>query len=46
MGFSGIQGTTGVGVVLGDVFMMDYYVVFDKQNHRLGFAPVVASECR
>jgi len=32
-----IQSVFGVGNVLGDVFMENYYVVFDKQNLRLGF---------
>jgi len=33
----GIQGTIGVGAVLGDVFMQSYYIVFDRTRSRLGF---------
>jgi len=36
----GIVGNVGTGIVLGDVFMENYYVVFDKKNQRLGFATV------
>jgi len=37
----GLQAVSGVGVVLGDLFMENYYVVFDRANSRLGFAPIV-----
>lgn len=36
----GIQQTTGIGIVLGDVFLTSYYVVYDRANSRLGFAPL------
>jgi len=38
----GVSSAIGVGAVLGDVFMTGQYIVFDQQNMRLGFAPVVA----
>eukprot|EP01090_Pellita_catalonica_P001553 TRINITY_DN11312_c0_g1_i1.p1 TRINITY_DN11312_c0_g1~~TRINITY_DN11312_c0_g1_i1.p1 ORF type:complete len:385 (+),score=47.54 TRINITY_DN11312_c0_g1_i1:35-1156(+) len=40
----GIAGTTGVGNVLGDVFMESYYIVFDREQDRLGFAPVASCQ--
>jgi hypothetical protein len=36
----GIVGNPGTGIILGDVFMENYYIVFDKQKNRLGFAPL------
>jgi len=36
----GLQSVVGVGIVLGDLFMENYYIVFDKANNRLGFAPL------
>jgi len=36
----GVEETTSVGIVLGDVFMENYYIVFDRQNLQLGFANV------
>jgi len=39
----GIQSAIGVGAVLGDVFMVDQYIVFDRVNERLGFATL--TEC-
>lgn len=30
----------GTGTVLGDVVMKNYHVIFDKQNLRVGFAPL------
>jgi len=34
----GIQSVPGIGVVLGDVFMQEYYIVFDRVKNQLGFA--------
>ena len=34
-----------VAQVLGDVFMENFYIVHDRANKRLGFAPVVAANC-
>eukprot|EP01089_Gocevia_fonbrunei_P003671 TRINITY_DN1362_c0_g2_i1.p1 TRINITY_DN1362_c0_g2~~TRINITY_DN1362_c0_g2_i1.p1 ORF type:complete len:433 (-),score=68.23 TRINITY_DN1362_c0_g2_i1:918-2216(-) len=39
----GIQGSTALGVVLGNVFMENYYIVFDRANNQLGFAEL--SQC-
>jgi hypothetical protein len=36
----GFASVFGVGVVLGDVFLTPFYVVYDQPNMRLGFAPV------
>eukprot|EP01095_Lingulamoeba_sp_RSL-Kostka_P017679 TRINITY_DN9359_c0_g1_i1.p1 TRINITY_DN9359_c0_g1~~TRINITY_DN9359_c0_g1_i1.p1 ORF type:complete len:448 (+),score=160.76 TRINITY_DN9359_c0_g1_i1:29-1372(+) len=36
----GIVPTPSIGAVLGDVFMMNYYIVFDRENLRLGFSPL------
>jgi len=41
----GIGGIPSVGVVLGDVFMENYYVVHDRVNQQVGFAPVNAQNC-
>jgi len=36
----GIEETTSVGIVLGDVFMENYYIVFDRSKLQVGFANV------
>lgn len=35
-----VAGVTGIGAVLGDVFMQNYYIVHDRAGARIGFAPV------
>lgn len=40
----GIQSTTGVGAVLGAVFMQPYNILFDRANKKMGFAPVANCE--
>ena len=42
----GISAIPSVGVVLGDVFMENYYIVHDRANLQVGFAPVVAGNCQ
>jgi len=39
---NGIVGNVGTGIIMGDVFMQNYYIVFDKENSRLGFAPLTS----
>lgn len=41
----GIGGIPSVGVVLGDVFMENYYIVHDRVNQQVGFAPVNQANC-
>ena len=36
----GIAGVPSIGVILGDVIMANYYIAFDRQNKKLGFADV------
>eukprot|EP01127_Copromyxa_protea_P007480 TRINITY_DN17391_c0_g1_i1.p1 TRINITY_DN17391_c0_g1~~TRINITY_DN17391_c0_g1_i1.p1 ORF type:complete len:421 (+),score=75.07 TRINITY_DN17391_c0_g1_i1:28-1290(+) len=39
----GIVGNGGTGIVLGDIFMENYYTVFDKVSNRVGFGAL--SKC-
>jgi len=41
----GIAQTASLGVVLGDVFMENFYVAFDHDNLQLGFADVNPNAC-
>ena len=36
----GIQGVPSVALILGDILMENYYIVFDRVGARMGFAPV------
>jgi len=36
----GIGASAGLGVVLGDVFLENFYTVYDRQNLQIGFAPL------
>eukprot|EP01102_Stenamoeba_stenopodia_P013574 TRINITY_DN4427_c0_g1_i1.p1 TRINITY_DN4427_c0_g1~~TRINITY_DN4427_c0_g1_i1.p1 ORF type:complete len:469 (-),score=110.32 TRINITY_DN4427_c0_g1_i1:40-1389(-) len=36
----GVQPVAGLGVILGDLFMENYYIVFDRNEMQVGFAPV------
>ena len=42
----GFGGIPSVGVVLGDVFMENYYIVHDRVNQQVGFAPVIPQNCK
>jgi len=35
-----VQSVIGIGVVLGDAFMENFYIAHDRANNRVGFAPV------
>lgn len=42
----GIQPALSIGIILGDVVLENYYVAYDLQANRVGFAPVNSSACK
>ena len=38
-------GVPGVGAVMGDNFLVDRYVVYDRENMQVGFANAAAGAC-
>jgi saccharopepsin len=36
----GVASTTGISLVLGDPFLVNFYLTHDHVNHRIGLAPV------
>jgi len=41
----GVAGVPGVGAVMGDNFLVDRYVVYDRENMQVGFANAAAGAC-
>jgi hypothetical protein len=40
-----IASVGGLGVILGDAFMQNYYIFHDMQGMRLGFSPLAQGSC-
>lgn len=40
----GIAGVPSIGVILGDIIMANYYIVFDRAGGKLGFAPLLSCD--